>query len=220
MSWLPPEVLDFSKFAPQKRQRVRVSPSHTHATDYIQDLSVKYTNSPKLLQRFFYILREFSRNQMGVQAVMNQVANLFGDRLDFMIRFNRFLPVGYWMEDLPQFKRVFEAQMEKRKKMPKQSRQLPFDKDMMVARQFVKKVQEIFHDKPQMFQEFLHVVTSADAGFDGCRENTQAIEQAIIEVRTKVSELFAANERSSMMSEFMRFLPPIDLTGDCKIKAK
>merc|ERR1740130_378105 len=125
------------------------------------------------------------------------------------------------MEDLPQFQRAFEIQMEKRKsEVSKKTRVLPFDKDMMVARQFVKKVQEIFQDKPQMFQEFLHVVTSADAGFDGCRENTQAIEQAIVEVRTKVSELFAADERSSMMSEFMRFLPPIDLTGDCKIKAK
>ena len=108
LSFLPSSVLVYSKYAPQLKQSERELPSHNAANDFVKDLSIQYEKSPRLLQRFFYVLREFARKSISVHAVMNQVANLLGNRLDFMIRFNRFLPDDYWMEDLQQFARALE----------------------------------------------------------------------------------------------------------------
>ena len=102
----------YSKYAPQLVQSERELPSHNAANDFVKDLSIQYEKSPRLLQRFFYILREFARKSIGVHAVMNQVANLLGNRLDFMIRFNRFLPDDSWMEDLQQFRALEDRNKE------------------------------------------------------------------------------------------------------------
>ena len=240
LSFLPSSVLVYSKYAPQLVQSERELPSHNAANDFVKDLSIQYEKSPRLLQRFFYILREFARKSIGVHSVMNQVANLLGNRLDFMIRFNRFLPDDYWMEDLQQFTRALEdrnkeietkrreaqvASMVAAKKdaktttttssssIPQAPPMIQFssytnnEMDMTRARIFVKRIEDHFRKQPQLFQEFLNVITSADTGFLECHDSMSKVKKSIESVRAKIKSLIGTNDSNDLFDTFLTFLP-------------
>eukprot|EP00939_MAST-03C_sp_MAST-3C-sp1_P000895 g895.t1 len=205
LKFLPTKVVGFSKYAPPGLRRPR-NVGNEAASEYIQDLTVTYSGQPALLQRFFYILREFSRDEMDIQNVVNQVANLFGDRIDFMIQFNQFLPEGMWMEDLPQFRRGLKEKL----KETHIANDAAHENELQIARLFVAKVKNFFKDEPGKFQSFLKIVTSADAGFEELHQDVDALVNSVDEVLDKCRGLFRGEEGAELFQSFVAFMPPAD----------
>ena len=79
--------------------------------------------------------------------------------------------------------------------------------DMTRARTFVKRIEDHFRKQPQLFQEFLDIVTSADAGFLECHDSMSKVKHSIMSVRSKIKSLIGTGDSNDLFDTFLTFLP-------------
>jgi paired amphipathic helix protein Sin3a len=76
------------------------TPTHEHATAYIETMKERFKETPHVYEDFFKILKAFKDQTLNTKQVMQKVAELFSGQNEFILGFNQFLPAGYCMDSL------------------------------------------------------------------------------------------------------------------------
>ena len=65
---------------------------------YLDQVKMEFVDQPHIYNQFLEVMKDFKSNALGTEAVIAAVSNLFRGHNTLLLGFNRFLPVGRWIE--------------------------------------------------------------------------------------------------------------------------